>query len=121
MTKVASLKTRDFSLPMKLRILREKDPAQSWHSLDETRYCILCERVIRGHDIIFRRDDTDGGFTAVCPTAGCTGSYSEWVRSGNPLTSQEAWREWERILDEVSGEEMAPNRRDPPVVCPCQT
>lgn len=81
-----------------MNLLQRNDPFREWDSLDETRFCILCEQTISGHDILV----TGGGAEPVrlaCPTPGCGGTPYEWVHLGDPLLSEEAFREWERITD----------------------
>ena len=94
----------------KLRVLEQNDPFREWTSLDETRFCILCEKTISGRDIV-----VSGGsgrpVRLSCPTPGCAGTPYEWVYLGDPLLSEEAFREWERITNAAAGQDHHPWRR----------
>ena len=93
----------------KLKLLQEADPIRLWKSLDETRHCILCEKVISGHDIQITRDRRN--FTRLrCPTPGCCATPAEWVHPGNPLLSEDAWRDWVKMLDSLCDEELSQRR-----------
>jgi len=92
----------------RLHLLCQLDPEREWHSLDETRHCILCEQTISGHDIrIVKKRQTNA---LRCPTPGCVGTPREWVHPGNPLTSEDAWRDWVRLLDTLCDEENTGRR-----------
>ncbi len=91
-----NLKEHLFSESEKLGILRRTDPFREWGSLDETRFCILCEKTFRGRDVCVA-EDAAGAVILLCPTPACPGSPYEWVPLGNPLFSEEAYQEWERI------------------------
>ena len=81
----------------KLRILRRNDPFREWDSLDETRFCILCEKTITGHDIVVAGGSGEEPVRLTCPTPGCHGTPYEWVHLGDPLLSEEAFREFEQL------------------------
>ena len=88
---------------LKLRLLREFDGGRQWKSLDETRHCAICERIIRGHEIrvLWNRQ---GQARLRCPTPGCRSTPAEWVHPGNPLVSEDAWRDWTRLFEAEEGE-----------------
>jgi len=100
----------DLAGETKLKLLKEADPERPWNSLNDTRHCILCERIISGHAI---RVSTRrrGGVVLRCPTRGCRSTPSEWVHPENPLVSEDAWRDWVRMLDSLCDEEEV--RRKP--------
>ena len=61
----------------KLRYLQNADPAKQWWSINETRFCRLCEHLFIGRDIRFwGEDDFPSLFT--CPTHDCPGSFEDW-------------------------------------------
>jgi len=99
----------DLAGETKLKLLREADSERPWMSLDDTRHCILCEKTISGRAI---RVSTDrrGSVTLRCPTRGCRSTPSEWVHPENPLVSEDAWRDWVRMLDSLCEEEQARRR-----------
>ena len=45
--------SRSISLPdaEKLNVLRRLDQHRQWHSLDDKRYCLVCGKIITGHQI----------------------------------------------------------------------
>ena len=45
--------SRSISLPdaEKLNVLRLRDQFRPWHSLDDKRYCLVCGKIITGHQI----------------------------------------------------------------------
>src|SRR6476646_9203009 len=50
----------------KLAILQAADLRRKWHSLDDQRVCVLCDRTITGRQIEVRRDP-GGTFSLHCP------------------------------------------------------
>ena len=92
MSKVGSLGGR-----ARLRVLREVDCFHHWNSLDDTLRCVLCERPISGREIRVVWNHR-GQARLHCPTRGCRSTPREWVHPGNPLVSEEAWHDWERLL-----------------------
>jgi hypothetical protein len=81
----------------KLSALRSVDPNHAWKSLDDRCTCILCEYTFSGRQVELLVS-SHGRVQATCPTEGCISSPNEWVLPGNPLVSQKAWRDWERVL-----------------------
>jgi hypothetical protein len=66
----------------KLAILQETDLRRKWHSLDDRRVCVLCDRTITGRQIEVRRE-SGGMFSVHCPTEGCPAVPSDWFYQGN--------------------------------------
>lgn len=91
----------------KLRILRESDPLQKWQALEDKRFCMMCEKTINGHQIRVRYDQNQVPVVQ-CPSRGCPATPAEWLCAGNPLLSEEAWKDWLRILHELSEEPQLP-------------
>lgn len=82
----------------KLDLLRKADRSGKWESLDEKRSCVLCERTFSGRQVLVTK--TRGGKIQLeCPTPGCVATPSQWVHPGNPLISEAAWEDWERLID----------------------
>ncbi|CAN5277088.1 hypothetical protein BH20VER2_BH20VER2_09430 [soil metagenome] len=82
----------------KLAALRKGHPARKWESLDDRCTCILCEKSFSGRQVDVAVSPI-GRVRLRCPSDGCPGTPREWVRPGNPLVSQQAWRDWERVLN----------------------
>jgi len=76
---------------------------RAWKSLDETRRCVLCEQTFTGRQVCLFWDGS-GAPHLQCPTAGCPGTPAQWVHPDNPLISEEAWRDWVRLLDTLCEE-----------------
>ncbi len=107
------MKTRHELSSAKIELLRSLDRNRAWVSLDDTRHCVLCERTISGHSIRITRD-RNGRLQLRCPSRGCRSTPDEWIHPENPLVSEEAWKDWVRLLDSLCDEEQdrtAPPRR----------
>ncbi len=101
----------DLAGEAKLRMLRESDSVRPWETLDDTRHCILCEKVITGRQIriVWNRRNFP---RLQCPTRGCASTPAEWVHPENPLVSEAAWRDWVQLLDMLC-EEPKPMQESP--------
>ncbi len=93
----------------KLHLLRNAPAGREWRSLSETRHCILCERDFTGREVRLIKGRR-GPARLACPTPGCIATPAEWVHPGNPLVSEEAWRDWVRVLDSLCDDEGAARR-----------
>ena len=89
---------------LKLQLLQSE---RGWASLEETRQCVLCEKTFSGRQVRVRRDRS-GTSHLCCPTPRCPSTPAQWVHPGNPLISEEAWRDWVRLLDTLCEESMRP-------------
>ena len=76
-----AMRNRHIGLDEKLRVLQEGDTFRKWHSLDDKRVCVLCDRVISGR-MIDVWEDNRGTFHLHCPTPGCTASPRDWFFHG---------------------------------------
>jgi hypothetical protein len=65
-----------FNSQERLEILRAVDIQRHWHSLDEKRICILCEKIITGRQIEIR--GRPGHYSLHCPTEDCPAAFSQW-------------------------------------------
>jgi hypothetical protein len=88
---------KPLGLSEKLTALRQADHSHLWESLDDRVSCILCERTFTGRQIEVSVGST-GRVRVKCPTDGCSGTPNVWVSPGNPLVSEKAWRDWERLF-----------------------
>jgi hypothetical protein len=70
----------------KLAILQATDLRRKWHSLDDQRVCVLCDRTITGRQVEVRRE-ASGTFSVHCPTEGCTSMPSDWFYQGNACSN----------------------------------
>jgi len=89
---------------LNLQLRQEERP---WASLDETRRCVLCEQTFTGHQVRVLRDRA-GASHFRCPTPRCPATPAQWIHPGNPLVSEEAWRDWTRLLDTLCDESIRP-------------
>lgn len=87
----------------KLALLQTVEGARKWGSLNEIRQCVLCEQTFSGHEVrvLWNRS---GKPRLRCPTKGCRAKPSQWIHPGNPLTSEDAWRDWVHLLDKLCDE-----------------
>jgi hypothetical protein len=90
----------------KLALLQAGDGYREWKALTDKRVCILCEQTFSGSEVVVKKG-RHGIVQLRCPTEGCSGTPEEWVFPGNPLTSDESWNDWLRILDDLSLPEAA--------------
>ena len=88
---------------LKWRLLQAAPGFRPWVSLDECRQCVLCERTFSGREVRLERDAL-GLFQIHCPTRGCTSTPSQWIHPGNPLVSEDAWKDWIKLLDSLCEE-----------------
>jgi hypothetical protein len=84
-------------LEERLLILRSEDHFRHWQSLDDKRFCILCERTFNGRQVDVR-GRSGGRCTLHCPTEDCTSTPQHWVRPGNPLVSDKVYQDWSLAL-----------------------
>ena len=70
----------------KLSLLQATDLRRKWHSLDDQRVCVLCDRTITGRQIEVRRE-AGGTFSLHCPTEGCPSVPSDWFYQGNACST----------------------------------
>ncbi|HEV2804755.1 MAG TPA: hypothetical protein VGW57_07485 [Chthoniobacterales bacterium] len=66
----------------KLAVLQANDLRRKWHSLDDQRVCVLCDRIITGREVEVRRDP-NGTLSVHCPTHDCPSVPSDWFYQGN--------------------------------------
>jgi hypothetical protein len=66
-----------FQLDERLAILKAADSARKWHSLDDKRVCVICDRVFTGRQIDIQSDQK-GHYFLACPTPTCTSNISHW-------------------------------------------
>jgi hypothetical protein len=80
----------------KLSILRANDHFRDWHTLDDERVCVLCDRKFSGHDV--QISSVDDGFELRCPTANCKSGVHQWAYPGNPLLNEKNYEDWWHAL-----------------------
>lgn len=82
---IKSMRNRHIGLDEKLRVLQEGDTLRKWHSLDDRRVCVLCDRVFNGR-MVDVWQDARGAYHLHCPTPGCPATPRDWFFHGaNPL------------------------------------
>jgi hypothetical protein len=64
----------------KLHLLQRLDQFREWRSLDESRYCLVCGKIITGREIRVACD-ADGNVPVRinCPTERCSSIPMDWV------------------------------------------
>jgi hypothetical protein len=82
-------------LEERLLILRAEDQFRRWNSLDDERFCILCERKFSGRQIEIRCL-ASGKYELRCPTEGCNSRLQQWVCPETPLVSDIVDPDWWR-------------------------
>jgi hypothetical protein len=86
----------------RLSILRAEDQFRRWNSLDDERFCILCERKFNGRQVEVRRFANDK-HELHCPTEGCDSGPHQWVYPGTPLISHIVDPDWWSALRKETG------------------
>lgn len=69
----------------KLAILQAADMRRKWHSLDDQRVCVLCDRTITGR-LIEVGHEPGGAYTVHCPTPDCASVPADWFYQGSALS-----------------------------------
>lgn len=68
------------SEPDRLDALRRFDQFRQWRSLDEKRYCLVCGKIITGHQILVTSGTRgNGALRLSCPTERCNSIPMDWV------------------------------------------
>jgi len=62
----------------KLEVLQRLDQFRLWHSLDEKRYCLVCGKIITGHEVRITGGE-NGPLRVSCPTEHCNAIPMKWV------------------------------------------
>jgi hypothetical protein len=70
----------------KLEIIQAADTRRKWHSLDDHRICVLCDRTITGRQIEVV-PGPGGTYSVHCPTPGCGSVPNDWFYQGNASSS----------------------------------
>jgi hypothetical protein len=65
----------------KLAILQAADAHRKWHSLDDQRVCVLCDKTITGRQIEII-PGSGGGYSLRCPTENCPSTPGDWFYRG---------------------------------------
>jgi hypothetical protein len=64
----------------RLDALRRLDQFREWRSLDDTRYCLVCGKIITGQRIQVAGDTRGNGLLQLsCPTQRCNSIPMDWV------------------------------------------
>ena len=74
--------SRSISLPdaEKLNVLRRLDRIRRWHSLDDKRYCLVCGKIITGHQIrVVGVSIGNGALRLSCPSDRCNSNPINWM------------------------------------------
>jgi hypothetical protein len=85
-----------FNLPSedRLALLQTGDQFRSWDSLDDKRFCILCERTFNGRQVSIRH--RRGRHELRCPTESCKSQRHQWVHPRNSLNAEKSYQDWWR-------------------------
>jgi hypothetical protein len=77
---MALLDPIQFSGREKLEVLQRLDRYREWRSLEEKRYCLVCGKIIAGHDIqVIGGTRGAGPQRLICSTRGCYSIPMDWV------------------------------------------
>jgi hypothetical protein len=77
---MALLDPIEFPEREKLEVLQRLDRYRKWRSLEEKRYCLVCGKIIAGHDIqVIGGNRGTGPLRVICSTPGCHSIPMDWV------------------------------------------
>jgi hypothetical protein len=84
----------------KLEMLRRLDQFREWRSLNDRRYCLVCGKIITGHQIeVAGGTGGNGPLQLSCPTDRCNSIPMDWVLPTNEiLAAAEKAASQERIV-----------------------
>jgi hypothetical protein len=81
----------------KLEALRRLDQFRPWRSLDEKRYCLVCDNIITGKQIqVTGGTRGNGPLRLSCPTERCHSIPMDWVLPTDEVLGNVALRETQR-------------------------
>ena len=64
----------------KLNVLRRLDQLRQWHSLDDKRYCLVCGKIITGHQIqVVVGTKSNRALRLSCPSDRCNSIPIDWM------------------------------------------
>src|SRR5258708_20599501 len=97
---VALLDPIKFSEREKLEVLQRLDRYRKWRSLEEKRYCLVCCKVIAGHDIqVIGGTRGTGPLRVICSTRGCHSIPMDWVLPTDEVLAKMSMAENERRIE----------------------
>jgi hypothetical protein len=87
----------------KLQILRRLDQFRHWHSLNDKRYCLVCGKIIIGHDVqVIGGTRGNGPVRIICPTERCHSIPMDWVLPTAEVLANVALQEKARTDERAS-------------------
>ena len=85
----------------KLAVLRRLDRYREWQSLDDKRYCLVCAKVIKGHDIqVVGGTRGTGPLRLICLTPGCHSIPMDWVLPTDEVLARMSMLQNQQRFDE---------------------
>ena len=89
-----------FSEREKLEVLQRLDRYRKWRSLEEKRYCLVCGKIIAGHDIqVIGGTRGTGPLRVICSTRGCHSIPMDWVLPTDEVLAKMSMSENERRIE----------------------
>jgi hypothetical protein len=97
---MALLDLIQFSEREKLEVLQRLDGYRKWRSLEEKRYCLVCGKIIAGHDIqVIGGTRGTGPERLICSTRGCHSIPIDWVLPTDEVLAKMSILENERPIE----------------------
>jgi hypothetical protein len=89
-----------FSEREKLDVLQRLDHYRKWRSLEEKRYCLVCGKIIAGHDLqVIGGTRGTGPLRVICSTRGCHSIPMDWVLPTDEVLAKMSMSENERRIE----------------------
>jgi hypothetical protein len=88
---IKTIMSPSISLPdaEKLNTLRRLDQLRQWHSLDDKRYCLVCGKIITGHQIqVAGGTRGNRALRVSCPSDGCNSIPIDWIHPTNEILAK---------------------------------
>ena len=99
----------------KLNLLRRLDQLRQWHSLDDKRYCLVCGKIITGHEIqVVVVTRSNRALRLSCPSDRCNSIPIDWMLPTDEILARVemlATKEHEAATSTRINHGRMPNRR----------
>jgi hypothetical protein len=99
----------------KLSVLRRLDQLRQWHSLDDKRYCLVCGKIITGHQIqVVVGTRSNRALRLSCPSDRCNSIPIDWMLPTDEILARVemlAAKEHEAATSTPIDRDRMPNRR----------
>jgi hypothetical protein len=86
----------------RLAALCAGDHFRRWRSLDDQRFCVLCQRTFSGRQVRIKRDRL-GRIRLECPTKNCKAAPNQWLYPHTWRAARNVYHDWWRAVRPENG------------------